>query len=269
MATAFTLSPLGFDLCWTRLGLGDFPLVLQLRQHGTTFTERDRLLDEERDRLRRQGLWAGTDPAPHVSAALRVLAAPDLELDLRIGGGVPVLRALAAASGSTAVLAVHRPDFEQVNLDPLHPDSLDAAVLAVIGDPETVGRGSVAVPADALDALFAETGTSERSGAEVLSSGFRRVGCGPADAAAVGAALAEPRAVAQIGMAHGSGTGRRRAKRVLALIDTARGRYLLVTKVSPDRIRWTTVLPATQRATRTAVAELLAEARPRQESWLS
>ncbi len=68
---------------------------------------------------------------------------------------------------------------------------------------------------------------------------------------------------------HGSGLSRRRARRVLALIDTVHGRYLLVTKPNLDCARWTTVLPGTERATRNAVAELLAEAQPRQESWLS
>jgi len=270
VAGAFVLSTLGFDLCWTRIGLGDFPLVLQLQQHGMTFVERDRLLDEERARLRERGLWAATEPAPNVRAALRILAAPDLELDLRIGGGVPTVRALAAARGATAVLAVHRHGLDEVELSAVNPDALGAAVLGVIGAPDVIGRGSVAVLAEALDELFAETGTSERSGAEVvLSAGFRRLGCNTEDAAAVGKGLALPLGVAQIGMAYGSGPSRHRARRVLALIDIAQGRYLLVTKPNPDRVRWTTVLPATERATRSAVAELLSEAQPRQESWLS
>jgi len=100
----------------------------------------------------------------------------------------------------------------------------------------------ISANADALDALFAETAASQRSGA--------------------GGAL---RGVAP----HGSGLSRRRARRVLALIDTVHGRYLLVTKPNLDCARWTTVLPGTERATRNAVAELLAEAQPRQESWLS
>lgn len=269
MPGEFTLSTVGFDLCWNRLGLGDFPLVLQLHRHGTTFVERDRRLDTEVDRLRTQGLWAGTEPAPHVAAALRVLAAPNLELDLRLGGGAPLVRGLAAASGSTAVLAVHRQEFGEVTLSAIPSDSLGAAVLDVIGAPDVVGRGSVAVPAEALDDLFAATGTSQRPGAEVLASGFRRLGCTASDAANVGGGLAQPLGVAQIGMAHGSGPSRRRARRVLALIDTTRGRYLLVTKPSADRAHWTTVLPATERATRQAVAELLAEAQSRRESWLS
>jgi len=214
VAGAFVLSTLGFDLCWTRIGLGDFPLVLQLQQHGMTFVERDRLLDEERVRLRERGLWAATEPAPNVRAALRILAAPDLELDLRIGGGVPTVRALAAARGATAVLAVHRHGLDEVELSAVHPDALGAAVLGIIGAPDVIGRGSVAVLAEALDELFAETGTSERSGAEVvLSAGFRRLGCNTEDAAAVGKGLALPLGVAQIGMAYGSGPSRHRARR--------------------------------------------------------
>ncbi len=265
----FTLSTLGFDLYWSRLGLGDFPLVLNLQQHGGTFVERDRLLDEERARLRARGLWLGSEPEPRLAAALRTLAAPDLELDLRAGGGMPQIRALAAASGATAVLAVHREEFGEVELAAVQRDSLAPAVLSVIGAPDLVGKGSVVVLTETLDALFAETGTSERSSVEVLSSGFRQLGCTSEDAAAVGAGLAQPQWVAQIGLAYGSGTDRCRAARVLALIETALGRYLLVTKISHDRTQWTTVLPAAERTTHQAVDELLAEAQTRQQSWLS
>jgi len=36
----------------------------------------------------------------------------------------------------------------------------------------------ISANADALDALFAETAASQRSGAEVLSAGLRRMGAG-------------------------------------------------------------------------------------------
>ncbi len=80
---SITLDAVAFDLLWERLALGAFPLVLQLRSHGDTFTERHALLDGARRRLQQDGLLDGTDVHPRLAHWLQVLAQPEDEVVVR------------------------------------------------------------------------------------------------------------------------------------------------------------------------------------------
>jgi len=138
---SITLDAVAFDLLWERLALGAFPLVLQLRSHGDTFTERHALLDGARRRLQQDGLLDGTDVHPRLAHWLQVLAQPEDEVDVRWRDGATELRATVVRQGDSTVRVVRR--VEELTLTPVTPGSMPSAavdVLPMFPPPPSVDR---------------------------------------------------------------------------------------------------------------------------------
>ncbi|GGP73159.1 ESX secretion-associated protein EspG [Saccharothrix coeruleofusca] len=225
MNAAITLSLPEFDVLWEDLRAGAVPYPFGIAQHGLTLDERARIRADVHAGLERRGLVRRGGPEPELANALRLLAEPEVRITVM---GMPdaateeLLRALVAARGGDAVLAVQRGDV--VRLEPLRDVSLAAAAVSVLPRQRPGPGRPVTVPASAL-------------GPRAPREGFARPVRGSADddVRALLAMLAGP----ITGTGHFSVTveGRPPAAPV-SWIDTPRGRYAGTGR------EWLTVAPA-------------------------
>lgn len=239
------------ELAWSALQLQDYPVVLELLSHGATRSEREGLLEAARTALRERGLWGDRGPSPLLARYLRTMASPDTEVDVRGRGPGGHWRGLAVGSREATVLVVQRDGLHA--LTPVSAGSMAAAVLSTM--PELApAPGQLNAPSAELNRAFTGGGNDEQA----LGAALRELGASPTDARALANALPTAHGSAQIGAAARSHGPRKRAPRVVALLDTDEGRYLVVEKRSRDRQSWTTYVPATPARVHAAVQELLA-----------
>ena len=147
---AVRLSPLEFTACWNALGLNRPPPPLTGCGAGRGF-----------DRPRRQlalaalgGRQLADDGRPRadLADALRLLAEPEYELDLRYSGPHGQILGVGAVAGDRGVAVLTSEDDEQLDLAPMDGARIAPALLARLG-PTRPGTGRpVTIPADALDA---------------------------------------------------------------------------------------------------------------------
>lgn len=239
------------ELAWTALQLQDYPVVLELLSHGATRSERDELLGSARCALGERGLWDSDGPVPLLARYLRTLAAPDTEVDVRGRGPAGRWRGLVAGGPAATVLVVQRDGLH--TLTPVSAGSMAAAVLSTLPD-ASPATGQLNAPSAELHRAFTTAGNDEAA----LGAALRDLGASATDASALARALPTAHGSAQIGAAARSHGPRRRAPRVVALLDTDVGRYLVVEKRSRDRQPWTTYVPANPARVHAAVQELLA-----------
>ncbi|MEO6880726.1 MAG: ESX secretion-associated protein EspG [Mycobacteriaceae bacterium] len=239
------------ELAWRSLRLQDYPVVLELLSHGATRSERDELLGAARRALRERGLWDDHGPEPLLARYLQTLAVPDTEVDVRGRGPAGRWRGLVAGGPAATVLVVQRDGLH--TLTPVSAGSMAAAVLSTLPDADPAA-GQLNAPSAELHRAFTTVGSDERA----LGAVLRELGASAADAGALARALPTARGSAQIGAAARSHGPRRRAPRVVALLDTDVGRYLVIETRSRDRQPWTTYVPATPVRVHAAVQELLA-----------
>lgn len=226
------LSPVELEVCWSHLGLGALPWVLDPAAAAQPRGPVGEVLRGLRER--------GVGPlGGQLGRQLRALAAGDHQIDSWQSLDEPV-RVRAAVSGPVGVLAVLRADHAVVVSVPHYAvvDQLLAGLAPVAAAP----LPPVSVRSAALDE------TDHADLAEVL------------------VARGEPRRVAEdfarrfrdVGH-HGQfavTAGRRRSARVVAFHDTPLGRFLVLRR--PDR---TTCGPADKAAIAAAIAELVDETR--------
>lgn len=152
MSTIARLSLPAFEVLWEDLRAGAaIPFPFDIPHHGTTLDERSRVRDDVHADLERRGLARRGRPEPELEDALRLLATPDTSITVV---GMPdvakedLVRALIAARGRYAVLAVQGTD--GVQLDLLREVGLAHAAVSVL-PPRPPGPGRpVTVPASAL-----------------------------------------------------------------------------------------------------------------------
>lgn len=149
-ATVLTLTE--FDVCWEALDLGEMPWQLDPPSPGRTHDERRRIVAATLDGLRDRGLAGPLGPRTDLADRLRVLAAPDQSLDVRLRARA-LVTGVGARRGHRAVIAV-RHDGEIALLD-VRAAEVPAA-LAELAGPITPGPGvAVRLPARVLDAARA------------------------------------------------------------------------------------------------------------------
>jgi len=144
------LSPVEFGACWAALELGDPPLLLELRSPGHTVAERDLLRRRALAGLRERGLSDGRRPAEPLTSVLRLLAQPDYELDIRLGGGRRgMLLGIGAVAGAHGVVVLSGDG--PLRLLPRDGARVAATLVGLAGELSPgVGR-PVNIPADLLD----------------------------------------------------------------------------------------------------------------------
>lgn len=217
------LEPAEFNLLWSRLGLPDRPLELNVPAQGATLTEAARLSAQAADELRRRDLLVSDEPAPRVAGLLNAVARPVAQVDVRWarGADLPELRGLVALRGKNGVLALW--DGESVILRSVKHAMFAEELVAVLGEsPPGAGR-SVTSPAElVLHASRASGGEAERFQHKLVSAGISR------DDARAWRDIVEARRLraGQIGASGFDQWGKpTRAPWVIHVFDTDRGRY--------------------------------------------
>ena len=246
----FELTGAEFELAWRAATPAEYPLVLEIRSHGATMSERSQLLDGARAELTRRQLWTGADPVARVAQAMQTMGSPEVELDIRAQGPDGGTRAFAARSGQAAVLAVC--GGEGYRITPISEFSLPAAILSTMSHAEP-GTGQL----NARTTELRRATTAAGDDPQRLAAGLRKLGVPARDASRMADALLTVAGIAQIGAAARINGERRRAPRVVGLVDTGHGRYVVSEHRCADATSWTTWAPATRHAVHRAVAELL------------
>ncbi|HEV8559654.1 MAG TPA: ESX secretion-associated protein EspG [Actinophytocola sp.] len=231
------------DVLWEDLGLGDVPFPLEIPGHGRTLEERARIRAGVHDGLGDRGDAAGP--------MLRLLARPEVTVDLVAQLDGRMVRAVAAGRGRHAVRAV------QLDRSVVLTRIRDTAVISSVVDLLPVSRPgpgrSVTLPVSAL-------GRGARSGVLRPAGGPTNHGV---ERQLVASVMERPlRRVGQLGIMLRDDRGWRRLPG-LAWLDTDQGRYASTVRRGPDGEDWTTLTPTDNAQLAYRLSEMLAAARTR------
>jgi hypothetical protein len=242
------LTAVELDVLWEWLGIGPTPVVLRLSSPGRTHDERRRIVAGGWRALRERGLADLNGPDPGIVRLLHLLATPTEQVELRMRLDRE-LRVLAVRRGPAGALAVRQD--ETVTLSPTS-DPVAAVVGALPGAPAGPG-GSVTVPSLDLDQATGR-GTAV---AEALTAR----GVPEDDAVRLDTALRAATGRGQVSVLATDPWGvLRRHRRVLGLLDTDRGRYVMHRRPAADGVEWTTLAPVDQLRLTHRVRRLLGDA---------
>ncbi|HEY2203503.1 MAG TPA: ESX secretion-associated protein EspG [Pseudonocardia sp.] len=244
------LTAVEFDVLWEWLGLGATPVVLRLDSPGRTHTERRAIVASGWHGLRERGLADVTGPDPEIVRLMHLLAAPRGQLELRMRLGRE-LRVVAATRAGVTTLAVRQD--ATVTLSAA-PGPVSAIVRSLPAAPAGPGF-AVTVPSEALEASIGSPGVA-------VAEGLRRRGVPAEDAEQVESMVSAVRGRGQLSVLAADQWGvLHRLRRVLGVLDTARGRYLMQRDTAADGVEWTTLCPVDVPRTRHRLDRLLVEAR--------
>ena len=254
----YRLSRLEFDLCWERLGLGEFPTILAINSHGDLLDERRALHREAWNSLEDKGYTDRGELDGALAGWLRMLARPEREVDarLRLDPSGPRVRALAAGVGRYAVLAVLTAD--ELTLREIDASALARSVVTLLPEHATPRARSVSLPAEVLDHAAARAGeSSNRMENLLVDARIPRP-----DAHLVASVLGTVVRMGQFGAAcrerrHGGLGPRRRGPYAVSFYDTPDGRWQFTRRASGDGREWSTLAPADHGRLIHAVTELL------------
>ena len=252
------LTAVEFDVLWEWLGLGATPVVLRLSSPGRTHTERRRIVASGWDGLRQRGLADVDGADPEIVRMMHLLANPTEQVELRMRLGRE-LRVLGAGRPGAAALAVRQD--ETVILHSA-TDPVAAALGALPPEPAGPG-GSVTLPSADLESATgraARGSVHPRGVAEVLVSR----GVPECDATLVDGVLRAGTRRGQLSVLVADPWGvLHRHRKVLGLVDTPKGRYLIHREPADDGVEWTTLAPIDLTRLRHRVRALLEQARDR------
>jgi hypothetical protein len=234
LPSSVVLSALEFDVVWESLRLPARHVVLDVPSPGVTRNERAGLV---------AAAWAGLAERGLAERSVDGWIWTDREI-----------RGLAAQVGREAMLAVI--DHGEVWLIPARDSSLVEAAVSMAGEcPPGRGR-STSVPLDALRSADRAAGGDPQSLVVELTELDVPLGKAQIMARMFAGLVGRGQFGAQRMDAR---RATHRARRVVAFHDTGTGRYLYLTRPSPDGQLWATVTPADNRALAAAVWELLDE----------
>jgi hypothetical protein len=254
LPSSVVLSALEFDVVWESLRLPARHVVLDVPSPGVTRNQRAELVATAWAGLTERGLADHGRADTELADRLALLAHPERSVDGWIWTDREI-RGLAAQSGRDALLAVV--DRDEVWLIPALDTSFVEAAVSIAGEcPPGRGR-STSVPLDVLRSADRAAGGDAQSLVVELTELDVPLGKAQIMARMFAGLVGRGQFGAQRSDAR---RGTRRASRVVAFHDTGTGRYLYVTRPSPDGQVWATVTPADNRAVAAAVWELVDEA---------
>lgn len=220
------LAPVELDACWELLGLGDPLPMLRLPSPGRTWTERREILSTVLATLTRRGLATSNGQVHElVARPLRILADPDLRLDLYVEGdryGAQVAVG-AAREGRGGALVTRRA--EGIRLREIRPTRLVAEVVGLLdGAGARPGPGRpVNLPAETFDqaCAAAEDGSLWTIADSLVARGVPKL-----DATGWARMCTDIRVVGQLGGAVRTESGPRLSPWVVGFHGTPAGYYL-------------------------------------------
>ncbi|USX55030.1 ESX secretion-associated protein EspG [Lentzea sp. HUAS12] len=223
----YLLSTREFEVLWQTLRLGRMPYPLDVPSEGATERDVKALQDRTIAGLRQRGIADD----PRLEDLMRLLGDHEVSVDAVAGLGRTV-RALAAASGGEAVLAVI--DGDGVGLSEIRPTALAREIVGVLPDGVAGPGSALSVRLETLQQAVAlqEAEQEEESedpwGAadEELDDreALLKAGLSAQDARQMDELAQNRVAGGQFGVTH----GRHRADVVINWFDTHQGRYLMV-----------------------------------------
>lgn len=245
----YLLTTRQLDVLWHHLGLGRLPYPLDVPSLGAT--------GEERARLRAEVLAELGEPDERLVELLRLLADHRVSVDAVAHIQRP-LRALAAANGDRAVLAII--DSGKVGLVEIRPTALAREIVEVL--PEgTAGPGNaLSLRLETLSAAVAlqdelqEDDEDDPWGSSEVDerTALQKAGLSREDAAAVSELAANRVAGGQFGVSVGGGYRSTRAGTLITWFDTHQGRYLMVREDG-----WLSLAPTDNDRIATRIASVL------------
>ncbi|WP_207222872.1 ESX secretion-associated protein EspG [Herbihabitans rhizosphaerae] len=242
-----------FNVLWRLAGLDEKPLPLDPPEQGVTRSEVAAARERATEALLDRGLLLGTTVADDIAKALRLLARPEVAVDLRWAGDGLDIGALAVRRGERAVGGVY--DGDTVTLYTLRPSGHITELVAVLGDHPRGEGSSVSLPTDLLDqARHTQTGSGR-----AFENSLRRNRVSSEDAGQLRTVVEAPRhRGGQVGVTINDRLGRSaRGPWTITVLDTDLGRYTI-----HQRAGYTTVAPADTSRIITMVHELLDNTRP-------
>jgi hypothetical protein len=251
--TRRVLTAVEFDVLWEWLGLGATPVVLRLDSPGRTHTERRAIITSGWHGLRRRGLADLNGPDPEIVRLMHLLAVPTHQVELRMRRGRD-LRVAAAARPGACALAVRQDATVSLSSVPGPVSATLDTLPAALAGP---GR-AVTVPSEDLDAATADSA----SGA-IAETLFGR-GAAADDAELVQDMLLGTTGRGQLSVLAADQWGvLHRLGRIIGVLDTRCGRYLMQRETAADGVEWTTLAPTDLPRLRHRMEGLLAEAEAR------
>lgn len=256
MARELRLSGTEFEVAWESLRLGDLPLIFRvcLPRAGDTDEERSHLVRTTLEGLRGRGLADDRGLHEDLVDALGLLARPGWVVDARLDTYRP-LRALGAAAGRNAVVAVLTDD--TVTISASTPFRLAADMAALAAEHPPASGTSINLSVEVLLAA------AERVvGADPLrlADELVRRGVSQGDARMLAQVNAELVGSGQFGVEVADpDAGLRRAGRVVGFSDTRAGRWAQLRTAAHGGTQWVTFTPAGIPQLAAMITELLAE----------
>lgn len=257
-AGRWEVSLLGFDMLWTRGGLGDFPVVLQLTSHGTTIAERAEMMRAELAALQRAGAVHDGSVDPQLREVMLTLAHPDIEVDLRGRAPDRDWRVMGAARAERGVLVVRERGRIRLTAGPC--SSAGARPGEHPGGGPAGPSAQLNVDAAALGAALQRAGGDEPA----LGRELAALGVEPHSVRVLAREFTTIRVRATIGSARRVQAQRRRTPQVVGVLDCGRGRYVSSVSSGVGGRAFTTIRPAGPGDVITVVHALMASA-PRSE----
>ncbi|AZG48440.1 ESX secretion-associated protein EspG [Gordonia insulae] len=242
------------------VGVQTWPVVLDLWRTHDDADELNAVAAAADREIHGRGLMEGGEPSAWVAAALRVLSAPERQLEIRIvsdadadadgdgdGDGAAgdgrrapeTVRICLARNGHDHVIA--RREGGQIglrHLDVAAESELGAIVAREFPPADGATFGGFSAPADELAARLA-TCVSSNDVADALHA----LGATSSDAVALAAGLTSAHARSEIVAVSWTGGTSTQSSGALAIFDTDRGRIVASPSKSPDGRVWTTLSP--------------------------
>lgn len=220
----FVLTRVEYDMWWEHLDLGEFPTVLTMKTHGATMEERAALSIQAQRSVRAKGYTDGPGRlVPDLEDALTLFSRPERYLDarLRLDPTGPMTRAMAAATGQFAALAVLT--HEELHVQRISASRLGAEIVGLLPAHPPGPRRSITVSADVLDRAAAGSGQDPAA----LEAALVRQGVPRADGTTIARVMSQVIRLGQFGATYRlPKVGRvERAPHVVSFYDTPEARF--------------------------------------------
>lgn len=250
------LSPPGLDVLWEHLQLGAIPFPFDIRRHGDTVDERARIKTTELTGLHERGLARSGRPVPDLENALRLVAAPELSVDLLVlldDGDEQPTRALVAKQGRQAILVVQRS--RSVHLTTVRDTAMMSSLVDLLPTNRPGPGRSVTVPTSTTTHATPGSGLMR----PIATQSSQQV-----EMQLLTAVLQRPiHRTGVLGITLHNTRGRPRRLPGLTWFDNDQGRYALSIQRGTNTEDWTTLFPADNPRLANRLAQTLATTRDR------